>query len=187
MQLIEKNYESLIKHPWGPVVSIVEHLPTLKRLASECDRVVEMGIGMIVSTWALLAGKPKSLVSYDIHHPIIHNRTLDEVEKACKDNDIVFKFVQEDTSKVEIGECDFLFIDSLHTYEHLKEELRLHPDKVTKYIAFHDTVTFGKRGETGGEGLMLAIEEFMKENTQWKIKEVFENNNGLLVIERIHE
>jgi len=185
MDLIEKNYKSLVINPWGPVVSIVEHLPTLKRLASECDYVVEMGIGMIVSTWALLAGKPKSLISYDIHHPNIHGRTLDDVEKASAESGIIFKFIQKDTSKIEIDECDFLFIDSLHTYDHLKEELKLHPSKVKKYIAFHDTVTFGKIGENGGEGLTKAIEEFMEENTEWKVKETFVNNNGLLVIERI--
>ena len=46
---------------------INENLPTLKRYAEECDHVTEMGVRTIVSTYALLMGKPKKMVSYDIN------------------------------------------------------------------------------------------------------------------------
>lgn len=186
MNRIEKSYNFLLQNPYGPIASIVEHLPTLKSLSSECDSVVEMGIGRIVSTWALLAGRPKKLTSYDINHPRIHGVSLDEITEASLEEKIEFNFIQADTANVEIEPCDLLFIDSLHTYEHLKKELELHAKKVRKYMAFHDTVTFGYIGETGGLGLMKAINEFMDENKDWEIKEIFKNNNGLLVIKRVN-
>ena len=55
-----------------------------------------------------------------------------------------------------------------------------------KYIIFHDTTTFGQVGE-GGQypGLNPAINEFLLDNDDWFIKEIFTNNNGLTVLERL--
>ena len=70
-------------------------------------------------------------------------------------------------------------------YDQLKKELELHGNKAKKYLAFHDTVTFGTRGESSGhKGLMPAIEGFLQDNPQWAIKHHYKNNNGLLVLER---
>jgi hypothetical protein len=79
-----------------------------------------------------------------------------------------------------------LFIDTLHTYNQLKQELTLHGNKAQKYIAFHDTYTFGLRGEDNVDkkGLMTAIIEFMTENPHWKFKIHKTNNNGFTVLER---
>ena len=187
MNKVTEIYNYLIANPHanGPLGSIVEHLPTLKELASESNFVVEMGVGMIISTWALLAGNPKKLISYDINHPKIHGANIDSVYAICKEANIHFEFIQADTASIEIEECDFLFIDSLHTYDHLKKELYLHAKKVKKYIAFHDTVTFGERGELPNSGgLMPAILEFLDLNPDWEIKEHYLNNNGLLVLKK---
>jgi hypothetical protein len=45
---------------------INKHLQTLKLYASICDHITEMGVRKIISTYALLMGKPKKLISYDI-------------------------------------------------------------------------------------------------------------------------
>ena len=34
-------------------------------------------------------------------------------------------------------------------------------------------------------GLMKAIFEFLSQNNNWKIKEIFTNNNGLTILEKI--
>ena len=34
-------------------------------------------------------------------------------------------------------------------------------------------------------GLQPAIDEFVLDNPHWKVKEVFENNNGLTILEKI--
>jgi len=86
-------------------------------------------------------------------------------------------FYEASTLEIEIPEVDMLFIDTDHTYEQLKGELARHGNKVKKYLVFHDTVSC----ETE---LMPAIEEFMKANKKWKIKEHYKFNNGVLVLER---
>ncbi len=56
-----------------------------------------------------------------------------------------------------------------------------------KYIIFHDTFTFWEKGqghESGG-GLRYAIEPFLELNPQWKQIYRAENNNGLMILERI--
>jgi hypothetical protein len=96
-----------------------------------------------------------------------------------------FAFLQKDVLWTEIEETDLLFIDRLHDYDQLAQELKLDAGKVRKYIVLHDTTTFAERGETEGHrGLWPAVEEFLREGT-FRLKERYENNNGLAVLERV--
>lgn len=165
---------------------IHEHIPTLLRYARECDTIVEMGVRWIVSTWPLLAGRPKSLLSIDYIHPSKHGGNIALVEAAAEEIGVDFSFLEADTRKIDIEPCDFLFIDTQHVYEQLKEELRLHADKAKKYIGFHDTTSFEVNGEVkGSRGIWPAIEEFLADHSEWQIKERFTNNNGLTILERV--
>lgn len=158
---------------------INEHLEALRDLALECDSVIEMGVRTCVSTWAFIEGLKSgaTLVSIDIKHPSKYGSDLTPVEKACKSKGINFKFYEQDTLTIDIPEVDMLFIDTLHTYEQLKGELARHGNKATKYLVFHDTVSCENE-------LMPAINEFMKANKKWKIKEHYTNNNGVMVLEK---
>lgn len=158
---------------------INEHLPTLRDLASECETVVEMGVRTCVSTWAFIEGLKagSTLVSIDIKEPAKYGSDLTPVEKACKNKGITFKFYEADTLAIDIPEVDMLFIDTLHEYEQLKGELERHGNKAKKYLVFHDTVSCESE-------LMPAIEEFLKKNKKWKIKEHYTNNNGVLVLQK---
>jgi len=165
---------------------IFEHLPTLARYSSECSHITELGVRSVISTWALASGNPKKLVSYDIYHPseIGSGQQFDDFIDAVKETKIEFQFIKADDLTIEIEETDLLFIDTWHVYEQLKKELELHGNKARKYLIFHDTVTFGEYGEGGGIGLMSAINEFLEVNPQWQTKEHYQNNNGLLILER---
>lgn len=179
MITLEQVYNQLREKP----SDINEHLPTLKKLAEECSSVVEMGVRWVVSTWAFLAAQPKSLLSIDIDHPSKYNNSLEIIEDLKGQTE--FTFLQADTTKIEIEECDLLFIDTWHVYDQLKKELDLHGNKAQKYLVFHDTITFGEKGETHGHvGLMPAINEFLSDNPHWSILEHHKNNNGLLVLSR---
>lgn len=146
-----------------------------------CNHVTEFGVRWVVSTWALLAGKPSTMVSYDIHY---HPNILKTIEVANK-NGINFSFVIGDTLKINIESTDLLFIDTLHTYEQLKGELTLHGNKSQKFIIMHDTTKYAHVGMDGKPiGLVDAIDEFILDNKQWKIKEIRSNNNGLTVLSR---
>lgn len=165
---------------------INQHLPTLKRYSDECDIIVELGVRTIVSTWAFLLGNPKKLVSVDYKHPTEYNSSdLPLVELIAKEKNIDYSFILSDSREVNIPECDLLFIDTLHTYNQIKEELLVHHQKVRKFIIFHDTETFRTIGEINNEiGIWPAIQEFLSEYPEWKIHEIFENNNGLTVIKK---
>ena len=156
---------------------ICEHCPTLKELAHRCRTVTEFGTRYGVSTVALLAGEPDKMTSYDI----VRTATVRMIENAVEKTEFCFK--KENTLRAEIEPTDLLFIDTLHTYEQLSVELTLHASKANRYIVLHDTLTFGKRGETGGEGLRRAVQEFLSQNSQWSVTADFKNNNGLMVLE----
>lgn len=153
---------------------INENLPVLARLASECKHVTEMGVRYCVSTWAFIEGlQGGKLVSIDIKHPSFYNGDITLVEQACKDKGIDFTFIEASTLDINIEKTDLLFIDTLHTGEQLRQELKLHASKAKKYIVFHDTVSCESE-------LMPVINEWLAEG-KWKIKEHHLNNNGLLV------
>jgi hypothetical protein len=134
------------------------------------------------------------LVSIDLVNLTIHGQNLQEVYDIAIKNNINYKFIQGNTLEIEIEETDFLFIDTYHEYNHLKEELIKHANKVKKYIAFHDTVSFGQFGQndndaldTNSKGLNLAIDEFLEQNPQWIKKFEYTFSNGLIILERIKD
>ena len=177
--MLQQTYNDLCARP----SDINEHLPTLKKYAEECEHITEMGVRWVVSTYALLMGKPKKLISYDINP--IDSVAIQQMVKGDTD----FEFRVANTLDLEIEETDFLFIDTLHNYNQLKGELELHGNKARKYIAFHDTTSFewigeSYEGKVDEKGLWPAIEEFLEANSNWELHERFTNNNGLTILKR---
>ena len=160
---------------------INEHLPVFYDYIKKCTHVTEFGVRDVVSTWAILKAEPIKAISYDI----AYNPNVAKAQQLAKENAINWQFIQANTLNIDIEETDLLFIDTLHTYQQLKNELYLHSNKVKKYIAFHDTTSFGEVGEDGGIGLWKAIEEFLNENKNWRLLERRTNNNGFTVIEKV--
>jgi hypothetical protein len=185
---IVENYNHFCAIP----SDIHEHLPTLKRYAEQCEHITEFGVRAVVSTWALLMGQPKTLRCFDIHK----DNSINQAIEAADDFGIDMKFKEADVLKIEIEPTEMLFIDTLHTYTQLKKELELHSSKVSKFIAFHDVVTYGYKPEPASwqtpeimknyvqndKGIMTAIEEFLEVNQDWQKIEFNTNNNGLLII-----
>ena len=191
MKIINDTYNELCNKP----SDIHEHLPTLKALTEGCEHVTEMGVRWIISTYAFLAGKPKSLVSIDIQHPQTWNADLSRVETLAKENNIDFKFILSSTLEVDIDPTDLLFIDTWHAYKQLKAELNLHHTKVKKYIVLHDTTNFEYTDESSyeiwgdewkgeGKGIWPAVLEFLEEHPEWEIQKRYVNNNGLTILIR---
>jgi hypothetical protein len=149
-----------------------EHCLTFRALADECMRITEFGVMHGRSTISFLSANPASLVSYDIKR----QKALDNIETMAQNEHIPFVFKLEDTRTATIDETDLLYIDSDHTYEQVKLELFRHGDKVRKYILLHDTTSFPE--------IVKAIDEFVDKGN-FKVKEIFVNNNGLTVLERV--
>jgi glycosyltransferase involved in cell wall biosynthesis len=160
---------------------IYEHLPTLLDLANECETVTEFGVRWGYSTRAFLLSRSK-LLSYDLELDQRVVQLFDVARGRGKD----CAYSKADTLELTIDETDLLFIDTEHSYGQLRAELDRHHTKAKKYIAFHDTYTYGTTGEATGDrkGLLTAIIEFMRDHPEWKFKYHATNNNGLTIIER---
>ena len=166
---------------------INEHLDLLKSLADEVNHVTEIGTRTGVSTRAFLASNV-TLRAYDLSL----DTRVKELFKHAKDIGKDVEYIKGNVLDLRIEETDLLFIDTWHCYEQLSAELKLHAPKVRKYIAFHDTQTFGTSsekfmGQLGSNGLLPAIIHYIIQNPNtWRFKIHRTNNNGLSVIERLN-
>jgi hypothetical protein len=180
---MQSNFGNLFKALCESQSDIAEHLPVLAFLATQCDHVTEFGVRTGHSTVAFLHAmegrRSAQLRSYDLNDAYgVHN--------SCSPlTSVDWEFTQASTLNIPvIYETDFLFIDTLHTYAHVTQELRLHGDQARKWIGFHDTQTFGKVGEDGGMGIVQAIEDWLAAHNEWRIVYQTKRNNGMMLIER---
>lgn len=157
------------------------HLPFIEFVASMCNHCTEFGFRDGNSCCALVSGCKGKVVSYDVV-------VSPEVELFKKmDLQCEWEFINRNTQEdFEIDPTDFLFIDTQHTYELTRNELKKH-NNVRKYIGFHDSQSHGEisRQQYGEvRGILPAVREFLEANQQWKIVYDVKFNHGLLLLER---
>lgn len=170
--------DTLFQDFYTTTSDIQAHMPMLRYLASQSAEVVEFGVRCGFSTISLLAGCPKRMKSFDVN-PFEHYRVL---KNLAVDTD--FTFHQINDLHIEPQDCDLLFIDTVHTYQQVKAELKLHGKAARKYIALHDTELYGSVGEDGKTGINKAIKWFMNQNKQWSVLAHSILDNGLTVLVR---
>ena len=170
---------------------INEHLPLLYSLCVQCASTKEFGVGFGVSTRAFLAAITETKGRLDSYELNVKPEVASLFEMVKQDG-LNAELHATDITKLEKNSnpADFLFIDSLHTYDQVRIELENHGDSTKKFIAFHDTQLFGVDGEIPGNpnklqghGILRAITQWMQPRQHWVIKYEFVNNNGLLVLE----
>ena len=161
---------------------INEQLPLLHQYALSCQHITEFGVRLGVSTTCFLHARPRVLVSYDVE------KKPDTISHLCGLADaagVEFSFRKIDVRTTRIEPTELLFIDTWHVYEQLRVELLVHAEMVSRFIALHDTVTFGDVGESPGHGgLWQAIIEFLYREPEWTVVEHRSNNNGLTILGR---
>lgn len=186
-ELIEEEFQYQINNK----SDINEHIQDLFDLASDCTHVTEFGSRFGASTRAFLKA-PVALRAYDlqIHGPL--RALFEQAEMAGKDA----KYIQGNTLEITIEPTDMIFIDTWHSQEQLRAELKIHGNVPSKYLVFHDTHTYGVRDEQTdwhvnpdrkampNQGLLPAIIDFVIENPHWYFKRHKSNNNGLTILER---
>lgn len=149
------------------------HVPMLRALASVCDHVTEMGVRTGVSTRALLV-EDCVVRSYDMYLNDYVESLFEKARSAGKD----VQYIKGNTLAIDIEPTDMLFIDTEHTYQQVSQELRLHANKVRKFIAFHDT-------DQPFAGEMLpAIMEFLAYNKNWHVRSHNTHCYGFTVLEK---
>ncbi len=174
--------------------STAAHLPRLRQYAQDCDLAIEFGTRHGASASALLLGA-RRVISYDLavsdHHAALHRAAGAR-----------WTFCQQDSCRAPVTPCDLLFLDSRHTYAHTAAELDRHADVVTRWLIFHDTMTFGTIGADGESGcpsfqlprgaviprehygIRLAIDELQMRDSTWRLEAHFPESHGLLVLKR---
>ena len=166
---------------------IYEHMPTLTTYAKECQHITEFGSRKGSSTVSMIKANTQKMISYDMYP----TEDIDRLIELAKLENFNFEFKIQNVIADDfvIEETDLLFIDTLHTYTQLIQELTIHSGNVKKYIIMHDTQTFKNRGESGNleKGLMDAVEKFVNENNNWEIEKIYINNNGLTILKRKYE
>lgn len=177
---LEDRYRQLCDTP----SDINEHLPVLREYAARAATVFEFGVRHAVSTIALLSGGPKRLVSVDINPD--SEKWFFPLRQLAPDTEMFF--IPKSSAEIPQADCDLLFIDSEHSYAHLKKELELHAPGVRKWIILHDTEAWGDHDEPPGKGpgLKPAVLEFLGRGG-WRVERHLKNNNGLMVLARINE
>lgn len=187
-KIMEKYLEKV-----NTISDINELLPYIyKTVLDGCEHVTEFGVRIPTTTYAILAAKPKKLVSYDIGR---YDAEVTEVENLCAEIGQDFQFILADILKVEIEETDCVMSDAFHSKSFVEKELRLHAHKVRKFYIFHDWISYGLHGESpyndetspygAGLGIAFAIEPFLKEHPEWVKHLELDFNNGLLILKRI--
>ena len=183
MSLLVEKYEEACRTK----SDINEHLPTLKKYADECNHITEFGTRTGKSTWAWLMSSAKTIRCFDNDMGVTkyiknHHIVAEQLKK-----DFTFTCVSTIAKGLEIEPTDLLFVDTLHTYEQVITELKMHSNKVRKYILFHDTssIPSSKKSFIVEKEINKAIDEFLITNKDWILKERFANNHGLTILERI--
>lgn len=167
---------------------VVEHVSYLNLLAQDCKHITEIGVRFGTTSTAFINSKAK-LRSYDIYVQPEARQLFDVFRNTGRD---IVLYEQSSLAPSLMEPTDMLFIDGLHTYQQVKEELALWSHWVRKYIVLHDTVTYAHIDQDQPnppqgtiQGLMPALNQFLETNGNWRIRAVFYNNNGLTVIERL--
>lgn len=160
---------------------INQHVETLKQYCDKCESVTEFGVRVGVSTRGVLMSNANKIRSYDLYlDPNV--RELFITAQRWKDA----RYEIGNTLEIEIEPTDLLFIDTDHTYGQLRAELERHHSKVKKYIAFHDTHSYGVHvsDPDTNPGLLPAIIEFMRDHPEWEVDYFTTKNNGFTVLKR---
>jgi len=167
--MIQEKYQELLTTS----SDIQTHLQHIKETVQEGDTVVEMGVRDCVSTWALLAARPRQLTSIDVVLPKREN--LEVVVNAAQEESIDFIFHVADSTHFIMEPVDILFIDTIHTYSQLVKELWRHAENTKKYIILHDANI---------PEMAACIQDFLY-NPHWKLHKWVETQTGLAILKRV--
>jgi len=178
MLIIEKIYQEFKNKTrpnikWKMVGDMYTRMDFIQETFKGVNSITEFGPYQGCSTAAWLMLKPKTFVTIDSGVAL----DVELYKKAATEIKVDFKFIISNDLEIEISPCELLFIDTMHTEEHTYQELRLHANKVSKYLVFHD-VTQPRFGTLAG------INRWWKNHPEWKLKYQDFNDCGFMILEK---
>lgn len=147
----------------------------IKEKMQECDSYTELGVNQGATLAVALLRNPKTVRAYDIALAP-YNKAKCHFDEYANEHNVDLIVKEADTLTISLDEVDLLYIDTLHRYDHLTKELKLHGHKAKKYIIFHDT--FAQKG------LKQVVEEYVITNKEWSIVTDCQENVGFMTIKR---
>ena len=202
--------ESTYKKLCDTKSDINEHLPTLRKYATECETIFETGVRGVVSSWAFADGlRDNGKDTKKLHVNDISSCQIESLGRECANSGVELTSVWKNNLELDVTgwAFDMTFIDTWHVYGQLKRELEKFAPVTKKYMVMHDTTVDEIHGETarwmGGrptaerqsketgipvdeimKGLWPAVEEFLEAHDDWTLHERFTNNNGLTILKK---
>ena len=198
------KYKYTYNYRWMgiPIIKFPNDIVALQEIIWKVkpDIIIETGIAhggslLFSATMMELIGNQGKVIGVDIDIRK-HNRI--EIEKSKFNNNIVMlegssvsqKIIKKIKSFIKQGNKVMVFLDSNHTYSHVKKEIEIYSKLVTKnsYLVVEDTFTeffpknyFSNRPWDVGNNPIIAIREFLKKNKNFKIDKNL--NNKLSITE----
>ena len=154
-----------------------EYLRKMPSYLKDCDSYRELGTNQGGSaSIALLENLKyyefidKGFKNYRPQKPIL--------DSYIADKDIEIVMHEKSSLEVDTDVCtDFLLIDSVHKYKHVKREIEIYGPLTTKFIMFHDT--------HGIPEVYTAVTEFINSTNEWKEIEHYAKGAGYTVLKRV--
>jgi len=177
------------------------HFPVLRDFAADCSIIYELGVRELGASWAFLTGmadrntcfveaSPRKLTitpgaiihSIDHIHPDKFGGpgTLKHFQDIALENNVIHNFMEASSLDIKIISAHMIMFDTDHTYDQLSAELKLHGNKASKYLVFHDTVGCGQE-------IVPAINEFLEENKEWMVYYHTNECMGLTILAKLTE
>ena len=175
--ILDEAYADLLTKP----SDMQKHMPTLAIFAHGL-RVIEFGTRRGVSTVAMLHGRPRSLIAYDM----VRTGDVARIEAMANEAGIPFEFRETELYKVaEIPPCDAVFVDWLHNADAVRHSCQLAKEAGAISLAFHDTESFKHAGDLPGtRGVRDGVDDFLKANPGWAVVHHNPESYGLTIISK---
>ncbi len=150
----------------------------IKKQLTDCESYTELGVNQGATLATAMLEDVKKARAYDIKLDA-YNPAKKFFDSYAKNNNVDYAIFEANTLKCDIEEVDLMYVDTVHRYSHLTQELARHGHKAKKYIIFHDTeISYGT------PGLRVAVEEYVVKNPEWQIITDCKIDVGFMTIKR---
>lgn len=158
------------------------YVDVLKEYTKDADSVCEFGVWNGFSSIVFALNGVKDITSCDID---FSRCNIDLIKSLAKEQGIDIKFVEENsTGGKNHFEADFIFFDTMHTYDHVKKELEHRADDAKKFFAVHDT-NYPPPRKNPTKLVRDAVLEFIDSSDNWELELEKTDSTGIMVAKRV--
>lgn len=157
------------------------YVDTLKKYTENADTVCEFGVWNGFSSIVFTLNGVKDITSCDID---FSRCNTDLIESLAKEEGVNLNFVEENSvSGNNHYKADFIFFDTIHTYDHVKQELERRAGDANKFFAVHDT-NYPPPRKNPTKLVRDAVYEFIDANEEFELELEDKTSTGIIVVKR---